>query len=36
MVAETDKFVDDYAKDGLRTLFLGKKLIDPNDYNVWN
>lgn len=36
MVAETEKFVDDYAKDGLRTLFLGKKEIQRNDYDAWN
>lgn len=33
---ETDRFVEDFAKDGLRTLFLGKKEIDEDTYNDWN
>lgn len=29
MICKTAEFVEDYAKDGLRTLYLGKKVIDP-------
>jgi len=36
MVNDTEKFVDDYAKDGLRTLFLGRKTIEPDEYEAWN
>ena len=27
LVDMTDKFVDDFAQEGLRTLFLGKRII---------
>lgn len=36
MVNDTEKYVDEYAKDGLRTLFLGRKTIEPNEYEAWN
>lgn len=36
MVNKTEEFVDEYAKGGLRTLFLGRKTIDPYDYEAWN
>lgn len=36
IVNATDAFVEEYAKDGLRTLFLGKKFIDEDTYNDWN
>ena len=32
----TGSFVDDYAKDGLRTLYLAKKTIGEKEYNHWN
>jgi magnesium-transporting ATPase (P-type) len=29
----TSKFVNDYAKEGLRTLFLAEKILDEDYYN---
>jgi hypothetical protein len=29
---ETGKFVDDFAKEGLRTLYLAKKTIGEREY----
>lgn len=36
IISDTDGFVDDYAKDGLRTLFLGKRVISQEEYDDWN
>jgi hypothetical protein len=36
LIDKTDGFVEEFAKDGLRTLFLGKRVIDPEEYNSWN
>lgn len=36
MIEKTADFVEDYAKDGLRTLYLAKKTIDEDTYNNWN
>lgn len=32
----TKKYVDEYARDGLRTLYLSQKNIDEDDFNKWN
>ena len=32
---ETQKFVDEYATEGLRTLFLAQREIDPKEYHPW-
>jgi len=31
----TQKYVDDYALEGLRTLFLAEKYIDEDFYTQW-
>jgi len=36
LLNETNNFVEDFAKDGLRTLFLARKEIEENDYYRWN
>ena len=33
---ETQKAVDQYATEGLRTLFLAEKIIADEDYEIWN
>ena len=33
---ETQKAVDEFAGDGLRTLFLAEKYISEDDYAAWN
>ena len=33
---KTQQFVDDYAKDGLRTLLLAQKTLDDEYYEEWN
>ena len=33
---ETQKAVDSFAADGLRTLFLAEKYISEDDYATWN
>ena len=35
-MAETEKFVDQYAQEGLRTLLLAQKKITENEYRQWN
>ena len=35
ILSQTEKFVDDYAKDGLRTLYLGKRIINEYEYGPW-
>jgi magnesium-transporting ATPase (P-type) len=32
---KTNKFLEDYAQDGLRTLLLAEKEIDPVEFNNW-
>lgn len=32
----TGEFVDEFAKEGLRTLYLAKKTIGENEYKNWN
>jgi magnesium-transporting ATPase (P-type) len=34
--SETQRFVDQFADQGLRTLFLSQKYLDENDYKKWN
>ena len=34
--AMTKKYVDEYAKTGLRTLFLAEKYLDEETYQQWN
>lgn len=36
MFKKTEKFVEDYAKDGLRTLYLAERFLDENEYHEWN
>lgn len=33
---ETQRYVDLFAEEGLRTLFLAEKFIDEDTYRVWN
>lgn len=35
-VDETNVFIEEYAKEGLRTLLLAKRVIDEREYNSWN
>ena len=32
---QTQQYVDDYAQEGLRTLFLAEKFIDEETYSSW-
>lgn len=32
----TGSFLDEYAKDGLRTLLLVEKTMSQSDYDAWN
>lgn len=32
---KTEEFVEDYAKEGLRTLFLAQKKLERDEYNQW-
>ena len=36
MIQKTADIVDAYAEDGLRTLYLATKKIDPDAYSEWN
>jgi magnesium-transporting ATPase (P-type) len=33
---ETDKFLAEYAKTGLRTLLVAERILDPNYYTEWS
>ena len=33
---KTQKYVDEYAEEGLRTLLLAKKSLDQQYYDAWN
>ena len=33
---KTQKYVDAYAEEGLRTLLLSQKVLDPKYYEQWN
>ena len=33
---KTEEFVNAYAKEGLRTLYLAETILDENEYNTWN
>ena len=33
---KTQKYVDSYAEEGLRTLLLAKRQIDDGVYQLWN
>ena len=35
-VQETLDFIEDYAKEGLRTLLLAKRKLNEQEYNAWN
>ena len=35
-LAKTQEYVDAYAEEGLRTLFLGERIIPPKMYEEWN
>jgi len=32
---KTKASVDEYAEEGLRTLFLAEKMLDRGDYDLW-
>lgn len=36
MFKKTEQFVEDYAKDGLRTLYLAQRYLDEDEYHDWN
>ena len=36
LLDKTNLFVEEFAKDGLRTLFLAKKNLEPKEYIKWN
>jgi len=36
MITTTNDYLDNFAKEGLRTLLLAKKIIDPSYYAMWN
>jgi magnesium-transporting ATPase (P-type) len=36
MFKKTEQFVEDYAKDGLRTLYLAERYLDEDEYYDWN
>jgi len=36
IIANSDRFVEEFAKEGLRTLYLGNKTILQEDYDDWN
>lgn len=36
LIDKTAEFVDDFAKDGLRTLYLAKQFVNPKKYRDWN
>lgn len=36
MLRKTQEYVDAYAEEGLRTLFLAERFIDHNTYAAWN
>ena len=36
MFKKTEQYVEDYAKDGLRTLYLAERFLDESEYNEWN
>jgi len=33
---KTQQYVDEFAKTGLRTLFLAEKYLDEQTYSEWN
>ena len=36
MFKKTEQFVEDYAKDGLRTLYLAERYLDEDEYYDWS
>jgi magnesium-transporting ATPase (P-type) len=36
VLKRTQEYVDAYAEEGLRTLFLAEKVISPQVYEEWN
>lgn len=36
MIDKTNEYIDEYAKEGLRTLLVAKKDLDEGEYAVWN
>ena len=36
LIKKTNSFIDSYANEGLRTLILAQKEVDPAFYEKWN
>jgi magnesium-transporting ATPase (P-type) len=36
LISKTQGFLDDYSKEGLRTLVLAEKVITDEEYHAWN
>ena len=36
LIKKTNSFIDSYANEGLRTLILAQKEVDPTFYEKWN
>jgi P-type E1-E2 ATPase len=36
VLSKTQDYVDEYAEEGLRTLFLAERVIDEEEYERWN
>jgi hypothetical protein len=34
--SKTNAFLEDYAKEGLRTLLLVEKIMSQSEYDAWN
>jgi magnesium-transporting ATPase (P-type) len=35
-IKKTQEFLDDFSKEGLRTLVIAEKIISEADYTIWN
>lgn len=35
-IKKTQEFLDNFSKEGLRTLVIAEKVISETDYNIWN
>jgi magnesium-transporting ATPase (P-type) len=36
LIQQTQTFLDDFSKEGLRTLVLAEKVITDEEYHAWN
>lgn len=36
LIVQTLLYIDEYANEGLRTLILAQKEVDPDEYEAWN